>query len=415
MRLLLLITLLLSSLNFSLHGNWIQVGQELVGTASEEYFGEIVKLSSDGLTLMGMSADSNFGGDQTGLVRTYNFNGTDWDIQQNITGEEYSPITYADLSHSGDVITTYSSYSRILSGVMYWMTAVNIETFAINSNGKKIVTYYSNGDLVYTSQSNGGGTLSINLGSDFGQVKSISLTKSGNQFALGNSLNEVRVFEYNGNWNQKGNTINGNVDFGENVALNVDGTIVAVGAPYDDINDGVSSGLVKVYQYSSSLNDWIQMGQTITGDNPGDKCGEAVAINEQGNIIAVGYEDHDGNGEDSGLVRVFQFNGSSWEQIGQDIYGEAAYDYFGESIGMNAEGTRIAISSQDNDSNGIDAGHIRVFDFIPNQEPVVTPVYELKVFKSTDMNSWDLIETRDVEASEEDLFIKAELSPKVSN
>ena len=223
------------------------------------------------------------------------------------------------------------------------------------------------------------------------------------------------VFEYNGECFQKGNTIIGNADFGKNVALNVDGTIVAVGAPYDDINDGVSSGLVKVYQYSSSLNDWIQMGQTITGDNPGDKCGEAVAINEQGNIIAVGYEDHDGNGEDSGLVRVFQFNGSSWEQIGQDIYGEAAYDYFGESIGMNAEGTRIAISSQDNDSNGIDAGHIRVFDFIPNQEPVVTPVYELKVFKSTDMSSWDLIETRDVEASQEDLFIKAELSPKASN
>ena len=60
-----------------------------------------------------------------------------------------------------------------------------------------------------------------------------------------------------------GNTIIGNADFGENVALNVDGTIVAVGAPHDDINEGVSSGLVKVYQYSSSVNNWIQMGQTI--------------------------------------------------------------------------------------------------------------------------------------------------------
>ena len=415
MRLLLLITLLLSSLNFSLHGNWIQIGQELVGSASEEYFGEIVKLSSDGLTLMGMSSDSNFGGEQTGLVRTYNFNGTNWDIHSNITGEEYSPITYADLSHSGDVITYYSSYSHKLSGGMTSYTLFKFEPFAINSNGKKMVGYYSNGDLTYNVQNNGGGGLSINLGSDFGQVKSISITKSGNQFVFGNASNEVYVFEYNGECFQKGNTIIGNADFGKNVALNVDGTIVAVGAPYDDINDGVSSGLVKVYQYSSSVNDWIQMGQTITGDNPGDKCGEAVAINEQGNIIAVGYEDHDGNGEDSGLVRVFQFNGSSWEQIGQDIYGEAAYDYFGESIGMNAEGTRIAISSQDNDSNGIDAGHIRVFDFIPNQEPVVTPVYELKVFKSTDMSSWDLIETRDVEASQEDLFIKAELSPKASN
>jgi hypothetical protein len=36
MRALYLITFLLSSFNFSVHGNWIQVGQELVGTASEE-------------------------------------------------------------------------------------------------------------------------------------------------------------------------------------------------------------------------------------------------------------------------------------------------------------------------------------------------------------------------------------------
>ena len=414
MRPLYLITLLLSSFNFSLHGNWIQVGQELVGTASEEYFGENVKLSSDGLTLMGMSADSNFGGEQTGLVRTYNFNGTDWDIQQNITGEEYSPITYADLSHSGDTIITYSYYTNRMkpygSNYLNMFFGINVISYAINGNATKVMYGLSDGTLEYFRS----GGMSHQLG-NFGQIKSISLTKSGNHVAFGNASNEVYVFEFNGNWNQKGNTITGNVDFGENVALNDDGTIVAVGAPYDDINDGDSSGLVKVYQYSSSLNDWIQMGQTITGDNPGDKCGEAVAINEQGNIIAVGYEDHDGNGEDSGLVRVFQFNESSWEQIGQDIYGEAAYDYFGESIGMNAEGTRIAISSQDNDSNGTDAGHIRVFDFIPNQEPIVTPVYELKIFKSTDMNIWDLIETRDMEASEEDLFIKAELSPKASN
>jgi hypothetical protein len=453
MRPLYLITLLLSSFNFSLHGNWIQVGQELVGTASEEYFGEIVKLSSDGQTLMGMSADSNFGGEQTGLVRTYIFNGTDWDIQQSITGEEYNPITFADLSHNG-ILHTYSHYSKqfksFTNGGFYsdgWngSSGTTYQPFGLNGNGNSIV--YTNGTRlsVTTSlhHSYGSSTIShnIDLRSDYdetsystggpggpgegsgyidltGAFKSISMTKSGNHFAVGvilDSYGLVSVYQYNGDWTPKGKYITKAFDFGQTVALNVDGTIVAIGAPYDDINDVVSSGFVEVYQYNSSLDDWVQIGQTISGDNPGDKCGEAVAINEQGNIIAVGYEDHDGNGEDSGLVRVFQFNGSSWEQIGQDIYGEAAYDYFGESIGMNAEGTRIAISSQDNDSNGIDAGHIRVFDFIPNQEPVVTPVYELKVFKSTDMNSWDLIETRDVEASEEDLFIKAELSPKVSN
>ena len=32
---------------------------------------------------------------------------------------------------------------------------------------------------------------------------------------------------------------------------------------------------------------------------------------------------NDGNGEDSGHVRVYKYNGNEWEQIGKDIDGEA--------------------------------------------------------------------------------------------
>jgi len=469
MRLLLLITLLLSSLNFSLHGNWIQVGQELVGTAPEEYFGEIVKLSSDGLTLMGMSTDSNFGGEQTGLVRIYTFNGTDWDIQRNVTGEEYNPITFADLSHNG-YLHAYSRYSKqYFNDNGYNGTSLaTYEPFALNGNGKRLINTNGNDLIVSTNHGNGSyfsyiinfesetasdsyngssiippagpggpaGPGSIGITSELissNQLldetisfKSVSMTKSGNHFATcvqktSNFTDHVSIgcyvaiYHYNGEWIQKGDIIYGNVFSSGNIALNDDGTIVALVGPSDDLGDGFLRPTVKVYQYNSSVSNWIQIGQNIISDYPNSEFAEAIAINEEGTIIAIGYKDHDGYGVNAGLVRVYQYDGSSWEQIGQDIYGEAANDYFGKSIGMNAEGTRIAVSSQYNDSNGIDAGHIRVFDFIPNQEPVVTPVYELKIFKSTDMNSWDLIETRDVEASEEDLFIKAELSPKVSN
>ena len=457
MKLIYLIIISQLSINYSVFGNWIQVGQELVGATTGERFGTVVKLSSDGITLMGMSAGSYYDIEKTGIVRAYRFDGTNWEIQGTISGEEYFPITNASLSHDGNILSTYSgSISRIKEYPIetfysngYRIIGDGLDYYAINGNASKQI-YISNDNISVHFNYEGGSTSWI-LG-NFEEIKSICLTKSGNHFAFGNhsevtsegsegyrrgrggarsnssesNITEmvnvesnitgmVNVYEFNGSWNQKGNPITGNASFGENVALNIDGTIVAVGAPVDNNYDGISTGSVNIYEYDSSLNDWVQRGQTIFGDASSDKCGGALAINEQGSIVAIGYKEHDGNGVDSGMVRAFEFNGSYWEQIGQDIYGEAANDFFGESLEMNAEGTRIAISSEHNDSNGVDAGHIRVFDFIPNQEPVIMPVYELKVFKSTDLNSWELIETKNIETSEEDLFIKAEIAPKASN
>ena len=45
--------------------------------------------------------------------------------------------------------------------------------------------------------------------------------------------------------------------------------------------------------------------------------------------VAIGAPYNDGNGEDSGHVRVYQYNGNEWEQIGKDIDGEAEDDESG--------------------------------------------------------------------------------------
>ena len=45
-----------------------------------------------------------------------------------------------------------------------------------------------------------------------------------------------------------------------------------------------------------------------------------------GTIVAIGAALNDGNGGSSGHVRVYEYSGSSWSQLGSDIDGEAAGD-----------------------------------------------------------------------------------------
>ena len=63
----------------------------------------------------------------------------------------------------------------------------------------------------------------------------------------------------------------------------------------------------------------------------------------------------------SGHVRVFENQSGNWMQIGNDIDGESAFNSFGISISLNSNGTILAVGASRNDGNGIDSGHVRVF------------------------------------------------------
>ena len=109
---------------------------------------------------------------------------------------------------------------------------------------------------------------------------------------------------------------------------------------------------------------WKQLGQDIIGEALGDQFGISVSLSSDGKTLAVGANTNDNeNGEDSGHVRVFGLddNGSSWKQIGQDIDGEAAFDYSGYSVSLSADGNIVAIGADWNDGNGEDSGHVRVY------------------------------------------------------
>ena len=74
----------------------------------------------------------------------------------------------------------------------------------------------------------------------------------------------------------------------------------------------------------------------------------AVSLSSDGTIVAIGAFKNDGNGTDSCHVRVYQYNASSWTQMGQDIGGEPAADYSGSSVSLSSDGTIVGIGANTN-------------------------------------------------------------------
>ena len=57
----------------------------------------------------------------------------------------------------------------------------------------------------------------------------------------------------------------------------------------------------------------------------------------------------DAGGTNSGMVRIYEYNSGTdkWEQLGQDLNGDSAYDRFGYRLELNKTGSRVAITTRD--------------------------------------------------------------------
>ena len=146
------------------------------------------------------------------------------------------------------------------------------------------------------------------------------------------------------------------------VSLSSDGTIVAGGGPMPGPSNipTPDNGIVRIYQWNGS--SWAQLGSNILGEAANDYAGWSVSLNGDGTMIAIGAYKNDGNGVDSGHMRIYKWDGSSWNQYGQDIDGEAAGDNAGLSVAISSDGTTVAMGAPFNDGNGVDSSHVRAFE-----------------------------------------------------
>ena len=167
-------------------------------------------------------------------------------------------------------------------------------------------------------------------------------------------------------WNQIGQDIDGEAtnDFsGCSVSISDNGQIVAIGANDND-GTGTNGGHVRVFQYSNGI--WIQMGLDIDSENPEDKSGLPISLSSDGSTLAISAYENDGvNGIQSGHVRIYKWNGMSWDQFSQDIDGEDAYDQSGTSVSLSGNGNIVAIGAPLNDDISLNSGHVRVYSLNP--------------------------------------------------
>ncbi|MBL0015887.1 MAG: T9SS type A sorting domain-containing protein [Bacteroidetes bacterium] len=174
----------------------------------------------------------------------------------------------------------------------------------------------------------------------------------------GSNSGQVRIFSWNGSaWAQKGVDIAGAITtdkFGTSVSM-PDANTVAVGAPFHN-------GIGKVYVYTWNGTAWLLRGDAIWGEGQSDQAGCAVSMPDA-NTLAIGALANQGTNGTAGHARIFKWNGSGWIQKGSDIDGEVAYDYFGNAVSMPDSNT-VAIGGPQNDNtNGVDAGHVRIYDW----------------------------------------------------
>jgi hypothetical protein len=152
--------------------------------------------------------------------------------------------------------------------------------------------------------------------------------------------------------NQMGGDIDGDAagdQFGLRIALSADGTRVAVGAPNND-NVGTDAGLVRVLDWNGTA--WVQVGGDLGGASSSAWSGSSVALSSNGNRLAIGAPGDN-------YARVYDWNGTSWVQVGSDILGGAA-QYFGTSLAISANGNRLIVGAVNANSA---AGYAKIYNW----------------------------------------------------
>ena len=200
---------------------------------------------------------------------------------------------------------------------------------------------------------------------------SVSLSDDGSRVAVGYPGNDtagkntgaVRVFDaVDGAWVEVGAAIPGSAagdKFGSSVSLSGDGSRVAVGATAANRGEGDSLvrnvGHVRVFDLNAAGTAdaaWVQVGQDLLGRVGNAAFGGSVSLSRDGSRVAVGADSHGG-----GQVQVFDLNaaGAAWEKVGQDLNATTPGQFFGVSVALSDDGSRVVVGAWGTDG-------VQVFD-----------------------------------------------------
>ena len=144
------------------------------------------------------------------------------------------------------------------------------------------------------------------------------LVGTDGRFVEGNAFNGATSYDASGNADNGATSydVSGNADNGAD--------ITSISIPSDAL--------------------WSKLGEDIDGEAAGDQSGTSVSLSSDGSVVAIGAYGNGGtNASDIIRVRVYQYSGSAWTQLGEDIVGDRAGDFAGRSVSLSGDGLTVAI------------------------------------------------------------------------
>ena len=309
----------------------------------EAKFGKSISLNGWNQAVIGAPGEN----DLDGKVYIFNIenNGSFTQAQ-----EIHNPIPLS-AGQFGDSIVTYDKY--------LFISSPDYDSF---SGSVYIYQKESNGTYSFVQELNN----FSNIGDNFGWCLSVD----GDQLAVASleannsKSGKVLIFENNGtSWNFDANfTSDDNASedrFGFDLALN--NNRLLVGVPKSDAN-GANSGAAYIFEKNATL--WEQKIKLSPSDlSSDDEFGYSVALSNNIAFVGARQRDVDENTTNAGVVYVFLFDGSNWNEINQiypdqntsgQFFGSDLViyeDILGVSSPMQGEGFLYLYRLEDNGSN----------------------------------------------------------------
>ncbi|MCI4666788.1 MAG: T9SS type A sorting domain-containing protein [Bacteroidia bacterium] len=337
---------------------WRQLGEGIEGQDSLDLSGEAVSLSDDGKFIAIGSPENGNNGAGSGHVRIFEWKSDSlkWiQVGNAIEGKQ-------EFENSGYSVSLSAKGNRVAIGSPFVVGSARIYDWIVDS----LAWIQVGDDIVGDSPGDATGL-------------SLALSRNGNRLVLGspsnstngNEAGQARIFEWNSDsskWVQLGQAVLGIAAqdvAGFAVSLSDEGDRVAIGAHRND-NGGNNIGHVRIFKWDSISLNWMQMGNDIYGEQPGDFSGYSCSLSSDGNRIAIGSRLNRDGGSQAGHVRIYDWNqdSSSWIRFGNDLDGEAPGDNSGYAVSLSGDGGLVAIGAPSNDGNGNNSGHVRIYQLI---------------------------------------------------
>lgn len=278
------------------NGTWVQQGRTTASDASNgDRFGSSVALSGDGqVMLVGSPKDDDRGAD-SGSVYFFTRSGNSWVQRSKLTAADASQYdnfgSSVSLSSDGQAALVGSYYDNGKGSVYFftrsdltWTQRARFEASDAASQDEFGVSVAISGD---------------------GQTAFVGARYDDDRFANSGS---VYVFTRSGNtWTQQ-RKINPsdaaqNDLFGSGVALSYDGSVALIGSEQDD-DKGSDSG--SVYVYTKSGSTWKQRRKLTANDAQVEtKFGSSVTVSSDGSLVAIGAPWDRTKGTGAGAVYIF--------------------------------------------------------------------------------------------------------------